>query len=117
MSTPSRAFVSGADISEFEQQRSNVENVKAYDEVAGLANKALMGWALVAPFMPAPRRIGRPRTTDLPEVVKAILCIATTGCGWAMPPKDCPPRATVQRHFHDWRDGGLPQTIRFALAM
>ncbi|MGM0583289.1 MAG: enoyl-CoA hydratase [Pseudomonadota bacterium] len=38
-----KAFVSGADISEFEQQRSNVENVKAYDEVAGLANKALVG--------------------------------------------------------------------------
>ncbi len=74
-------------------------------------------WALVALFMPASRRIGRPRATDLREVVNAILCIATTGCRWAMPPKDCPPCATVQRHFHDWPDGGLPQTIRFAPAM
>jgi len=74
-------------------------------------------WALVAPFMPAPKRMGRPRTTDLREVMNAILYIATTGCQWAMLPKDFPPYSTVQRYFYDWRDSGLLQTIRFALAM
>jgi transposase len=29
-------------------------------------------WALVAPFMPAPRRMGRPREVDLREVVNAM---------------------------------------------
>ena len=29
-------------------------------------------WALIEPFMPKPRRVGRPRTTDLPAVVDAI---------------------------------------------
>lgn len=37
-----RAFVSGADISEFEQQRNSLENVKEYDAVAGLASEALV---------------------------------------------------------------------------
>ncbi len=37
-------------------------------------------WELVAPLMPAARRIGRPRTTHLREVFDAILYIATTGC-------------------------------------
>jgi transposase len=74
-------------------------------------------WALVAPFMPPPKRIGRPRTTDLREVMNAILYIATTGCQWAMLPKDLPPYSTVQRYFYNWRDSGLLQTIRFALAM
>lgn len=74
-------------------------------------------WALVAPFMPPPRRLGRPRTTDLREVMNAILYIATTGCQWAQLPKDLPPYSTVQRYFYDWRDSGLLQTIRFALAM
>jgi len=74
-------------------------------------------WALVAPFMPAPKRMGRPRTTDLREVMNAILYIATTGRQWAMLPKDFPPYSTVQRYFYDWRDSGLLQTIRFALAM
>ena len=41
-------------------------------------------WALIEPFMPPPRRLGRPRKTDLREVVNAILYIATTGCQWAM---------------------------------
>jgi transposase len=74
-------------------------------------------WVLVAPFMPPARRLGRPRTTDLREVMNAILYIATTGCQWVQLPKDFPPYSTVQRYFYDWRDSGLLQTIRFALAM
>ena len=74
-------------------------------------------WALAAPFMPPPRPLGRPRTTDPREVMNAILYIATTGCQWVQLPKDFPPYSTVQRYFYDWRDSGLSQTIRFALAM
>ncbi len=36
-----RAFVSGADISQFDKQRSNEEQVARYDEVAGAASDAL----------------------------------------------------------------------------
>lgn len=57
-------------------------------------------WALAAPFMPPPRRLGRPRTTALREVMNAILCIATTGCQWVRLPEDFPPYSTVQRYFH-----------------
>jgi len=74
-------------------------------------------WRLVAPFLPPPKPVGRPRTTDLREVVNAILYIATTGCQWAQLPKDFPPPSTVQRYFYDWRDGGLLATIRFHLVM
>ena len=52
-------------------------------------------WALVAPFMPPPNRIGRPRTVDLREVMNATPYIATTGCQRAMLPKDFPPCSTV----------------------
>jgi transposase len=74
-------------------------------------------WALIAPFMPPPRPIGRPRKTDLREVMNAILYIGSTGCQWAMLPKDFPPYSTVQRYFYDWRDSGLLKTMRFTLAM
>ncbi len=74
-------------------------------------------WALIEPFLPGPRRLGRPRTADLREVMNAILYIASTGCQWRMLPKDFPPVSTVQGYFYDWRDSGLLQTIRFALAM
>ncbi len=74
-------------------------------------------WALIAPFMPPPRPIGRPRKTDLREVMNAILYIGSTGCQWAMLPKDFPPYSTVQRYFYDWRDSRLLKTMRFTLAM
>lgn len=73
--------------------------------------------ALVEPFMPPPKPLGGPRKANLREVVNAIVDIATTGCQWAMVPKEFPPYSTVQRYFYDWRDGGLLQTIRFTLAM
>ncbi len=41
-------------------------------------------WALVEPFLPGHRRLGRPRSTNLREVVNALLYIATTGCQWRM---------------------------------
>jgi len=37
-------------------------------------------WALICPFLPEPRPIGRPRTTDLREVMNAILYLASSGC-------------------------------------
>ncbi len=63
-------------------------------------------WGLLAPFLPRPRRLGRPRTTDLREVANAILHLVSTGCQWRMPPRDLPPVSTVQRCFHAWRDDG-----------
>ncbi len=74
-------------------------------------------WALVAPFLPAPKRIGRPRTTRLRDVLDAILYMAATGCQWALLPKDFPPSSSVQRYFYDWRDSGLLATINHHLVM
>ncbi|MDX6751632.1 transposase, partial [Geminicoccaceae bacterium 1502E] len=48
-------------------------------------------WRLIEAFMPPARRVGRPRTTDLREVMNAILYMASTGCQWAMLPREFPP--------------------------
>ena len=72
-------------------------------------------WALIAPFMPAPKRTGRPRTTKLRDVMDGLLYMAASGCQWAMLPKDFPPPSTVQRYFYDWRDSGLWATINHHL--
>lgn len=74
-------------------------------------------WALVEPYLPAPRGTGRPRRTDLREVMNAILYVASSGCQWRMLPKEFPPRSTVQRYFYGWRDGGVLLAMRFHLAM
>ena len=74
-------------------------------------------WALIAPFMPPRRRVGRPREVDLREVVNAILYLVSTGGQWRLLPKDFPPVSTVQRYFYDWRDGGLWPEISQALVV
>ena len=63
-------------------------------------------WALIAPHLPPPRRLGRPRTTDLRAVVDALLYLLTTGCQWRLLPKEFPPYSTVQRFFYGWREDG-----------
>jgi transposase len=74
-------------------------------------------WALIEPHMPAVKRLGRPRETELRFVLDAILYIARTGCQWRMLPKDFPPFTTVQGYFYDWRDGGLFEKINFELLL
>jgi putative transposase len=70
-------------------------------------------WALIEPHMPAAKRLGRPRATELRSVLDAILYIARTGCQWRILPKEFPPFTTVQGYFYDWRDNGLFEIINF----
>ena len=74
-------------------------------------------WALISPFLPPPKCVGRPRTTELRDVFDAILYMASTGCQWRMLPNDFPPVSTVRRYFYDWRDNGLLRTINHHLVM
>ena len=67
--------------------------------------------------MPEASLLGRPRTTDLRDVVDALLYIASTGCQWRQLPSDFPPYSTVQGYFYRWAaDGTLPR-INHALVM
>ena len=47
-------------------------------------------FALIAPHLPAPSRLGRPRTVSLREVLNAILYLLRTGCPWDLLPKELP---------------------------
>jgi transposase len=72
-------------------------------------------WAVIALLLPGPSKVGRPRTTCMRSVWDAIQYIATTGCQWALLPKDFPPFTTVQYHFYRLRDGGVLDLINEAL--
>ena len=72
-------------------------------------------WALIEPYMPTAKLLGRPREIELRAVLDAILYIARTGCQWRMLPKDFPAFTTVQGYFYDWRDNGLFENINFEL--
>ena len=72
-------------------------------------------WEVIAPFMPAPSPLGRPRKVDLRAVVDAILYILATGCQWRALPRDFPPPSTVQGYFYRWRDDRTWHWINEAL--
>jgi transposase len=62
-------------------------------------------WALIEPHLPV-HPGGRPRKTDLRDVVDAIFYILRTGCQWRYLPMDFPPKSTVWRYFNEWRHDG-----------
>jgi putative transposase len=72
-------------------------------------------WLLIGPRLSAARPGGRPRKTDLRDVVDAMLYILRTGCQWRYLPKDFPPKSTVWRHFDQWRHDGTIDAIHDAL--
>ncbi|MFE0759294.1 IS5 family transposase [Inquilinus sp. NPDC058860] len=74
-------------------------------------------WRLISPHLPPPRRLGRPRTTDLRAVVNALFYIASSGCQWRLLPDSYPPYTTVQRFFYSWCDDGIWQRINHELVM
>jgi len=67
-------------------------------------------WALIESHLPVYPG-GRPRITDLRDVVNAIFYISKTGCQWRYLPKDFPPKSTVWRYFDEWRHNGTLDNI------
>jgi len=67
-------------------------------------------WALIEPLIPVYPG-GRPRKTDVRDVLDAILYLLRTGCQWRYLPKDFPPRSTAWRYFDEWRHNGTLDII------
>src|SRR3954466_9099873 len=67
-------------------------------------------WALIEPHIPVYPG-GRPRTTNLRDVVDAVFYILRTGCQWRYLPVDFPPRSTAWRYFDEWRHNGTLDVI------
>src|SRR5271166_6370451 len=67
-------------------------------------------WALIESLIPVYPG-GRPRKTDLRDVVDAIFYILRAGCQWRYLPKDFPPKSTVWKYFDQWRRNGTFETI------
>src|SRR6478609_3487855 len=72
-------------------------------------------WQNLRRLLPAPKRGGRPRTTDLRSVVNAIFYVLRSGCAWRMLPQDFPPFPTVYMYFKQWRDDGTWQRVHDVL--
>src|SRR3954468_4254757 len=71
-------------------------------------------WILIEPHLPVYPG-GRPRTTNLRDVVDAVLYILRTGCQWRYLPVDFPPKSTAWRYFDEWRHNGTLDAIHDTL--
>ncbi len=72
-------------------------------------------WALIEPHLPEEPGGGRPRKTEMRDVLDAIFYILRTGCQWRYLPVDFPPRSTVWRYFDQWRRDGTLDRIHDSL--
>ena len=72
-------------------------------------------WAILEPLIPQASPGGHPRTTDIREVINAILYLDRTGGQWRALPHDFPPWSTVWTYFRTWRNNGTWQRIHTTL--
>ncbi len=85
------------------------------DELRYASDTRAAEWAQIAPLLPPPCRLGRPRKRDLRAIIDAILYLLWTGCQWRALPQDFPPYSTVQGYFYRWRDDGTWHRINARL--
>ena len=64
-------------------------------------------WQMVEKLLPSAKPGGRPRTTNLREVVNGILYLMSAGCSWRMLPHDFPPWPTVHDYYRHFRQEGI----------
>ena len=72
-------------------------------------------WTRIAPYLPAARPGGRPRTTDLRAVLNAIFYLLRTGCQWRLLPREFPRPGTVYHYFRAWKGAGVLAELQRAL--
>jgi len=72
-------------------------------------------WLVLTPLIPAAKPGGRPRTTDMREVVNAIFYSLRSGCQWRMLPQEFPPHQTVYHYCRTWRLAGVWERIHDTL--
>src|ERR1700737_1241918 len=70
---------------------------------------------LSAALLPPARPGGRPRKTDLRDVVNAIFYLNREGCTWRALPHDFPPWRTVYEYFATWKLDGTWEQINGTL--
>jgi putative transposase len=72
-------------------------------------------WILLSELIPPAKHGGRPRSTDIREILNAIFYILRAGCACRLLPHDFPRWKTVYHYWREWRISGLWERINTAL--
>ncbi len=74
-------------------------------------------WAVLAPHLPSPHALGRPRRHPLRTILNAIFYVVRSGCAWRLLPRELPPWQTVYHYFRQWRLDGTWERLHTALRL
>jgi putative transposase len=72
-------------------------------------------WQLIEPLLPKAKAGGRPRKTDMREVINGILYIISTECSWRELPGEFPPWPTVHDYYQKLHREKILKKIRSVL--
>lgn len=72
-------------------------------------------WAIIEPFIPAPKMGGRPARHSRRDILDAIFYVKRGGVSWRMLPADFPHWKTVYDYFRIWKQHGIYERINAAL--
>jgi putative transposase len=72
-------------------------------------------FACLEPYLPAPKRCGRPWLHPRRAILDAIFYLVRTGCQWRALPREYPPWSTVHYWFRRWRLDGTWERLNGAL--
>ena len=68
-------------------------------------------WNVLQMYIPAEKPGGRPRDTDIREVVNGIVYVLNNDVSWRKMPEDLLPWQTVYDYYRKWRKNGVWHTI------
>jgi transposase/AcrR family transcriptional regulator len=68
-------------------------------------------WLQIRPLLDQAKEGGRPRSTDLREIVNALLYMVSCNCSWRMLPHDFPSWQTVYAYYRQWNADGVLHKI------
>lgn len=68
-------------------------------------------WEAAQRVIPVESLVGRPRTTDLRQVLNALCYMQATQCSWRMLPPHFPRWQTVSTYLYRWQRLGVWETI------
>jgi putative transposase len=76
-------------------------------------------YVLIEPLIPPAKPGGRPRTTDMRQLLDGLFYVVRTGCQWRHlpPPPAFPPRPTVYGYFRAFLAAGVWESMRHQLVM
>lgn len=74
-------------------------------------------YRVIEPFIPPAKPGGRPRTTDMRQMLDGLFYVVRTGCQWRPlpPPPAFPPWQTVYGYFRLFLAAGVWETLRHSL--